>query len=347
MIPDDLSETQQKAIRSLAADYVTTPFSLEQIGGGRNSRIYRLAGTTGVAYAIKIYFRQEGDPRDRLGTEFKSLKFLWDNGLRNIPQPIQICREAEIALYEFVEGDKISPASIGESEIDAAIDFALSLQNLRVYPEARKLNPASEAFFSVEAIYQNIQQRLTRLIEGQKEQGREPALEQFLEQDLLPSMKQIAQQSQALTDWKAELPEEHRILSPSDFGFHNAIRRDRLVFVDFEYFGWDDPAKLISDFMLHPAMQLSDALARRFAEAVIGHLTRHFDMPLRTRVKAVYPLFGLKWCLICLNEFLPEHRMRRQFAAGSVRNWEHIRAEQLSKAKQILSRINCNEQFSY
>ena len=40
-----------------------------------------------------------------------------------------------------------------------------------------------------------------------------------------------------------------RALSPSDFGLHNALRGQdgQLRFVDFEYFGWDDPVKLVSD----------------------------------------------------------------------------------------------------
>ena len=56
---------------------------------------------------------------------------------------------------------------------------------------------------------------------------------------------------------EAELPVEQRTLSPSDFGFHNALRRPdgRVVFLDLEYFGWDDPAKMISDFLLHPALE--------------------------------------------------------------------------------------------
>ena len=36
------------------------------------------------------------------------------------------------------------------------------------------------------------------------------------------------------------------ILSPSDFGFHNIIIKDKkCYFIDFEYSGFDDPHKLI------------------------------------------------------------------------------------------------------
>ena len=45
-------------------------------------------------------------------------------------------------------------------------------------------------------------------------------------------------------------------MSPSDFGFHNALATPggRLVFIDFEYAGWDDPAKLANDFFCQPAV---------------------------------------------------------------------------------------------
>src|SRR5437868_5883904 len=104
MIPSDLSKLQQQTISDLATRYASTLRSLEPVGGGRNSRIYRLAGDSGPAYALKVYFRHPNDSRDRLGTEYDSLSLLWNNGVRNIPQPVEVCRDADIALYEFIEG---------------------------------------------------------------------------------------------------------------------------------------------------------------------------------------------------------------------------------------------------
>ena len=39
-----------------------------------------------------------------------------------------------------------------------------------------------------------------------------------------------------------------RCVSPSDFGFHNAIVRGsgEICFIDFEYAGWDDSAQVFS-----------------------------------------------------------------------------------------------------
>ena len=53
-------------------------------------------------------------------------------------------------------------------------------------------------------------------------------------------------------DFNMELEEDEKIISPSDFGLHNAkLGEDgKLAFFDFEYAGWDDPAKTIADFFL-------------------------------------------------------------------------------------------------
>ncbi len=344
MILDDLLTVQQETIAKLSSELVGTPFNIEHIGGGRNSRIYRLSGVNATSYVVKVYLREPGDSRDRLGTEFNSLTFLWQQGIHNIPRPMSSYPESGIALYEYIVGDKLFPESVTNSEVDAAVDFAAQLKMLTHEPAAALLNPASEAYFSIEAILNNIQRRLSRLSQDQIE----AMLVNFLERELLPTLDCVNSWISKRASRQQELPGESRVLSPSDFGFHNAIRRNQheIVFLDFEYFGWDDPAKLISDFLLHPAMNLNQALARRFACGIV----EKFQAPewLLEHVKTVYPLFGIKWCLICLNEFLPEHRRRRQFAAGAEQDWAIVYSQQLSKARQILQRINGEyEQFPY
>jgi hypothetical protein len=129
----------------------------------------------------------------------------------------------------------------------------------------------------------------------------------------------------------------YRTLSPSDFGFHNAIRnREKsLIFYDFEYFGWDDPVKLCSDFLLHPGMSLSDRATARFWSGVQAVFAG--DPDFRRRFDRSFPLFGLRWCMILLNEFLPEGLARRRYA-GQRRDNEEIRIAQLTKAHKMLSR---------
>ena len=77
-------------------------------------------------------------------------------------------------------------------------------------------------------------------------------------------------------DFAAELPQEWRSLVPSDFGFHNSLRRadGTLAFVDFEYFGWDDPVKLTADILLHPGQAARPPQRRRFRAAARAALWR-------------------------------------------------------------------------
>ena len=134
----------------------------------------------------------------------------------------------------------------------------------------------------------------------------------------------------------AELPQEWRSLVPSDFGFHNSLRRPdgALAFLDFEYFGWDDPVKLTADILLHPGRPLEPAQRQRFRRAA----TRLYggDPAFANRLSAYLPLFGLRWVLILLNEFIRE-RWQRRVLAGETGSWSDVKARQLAHAREFLA----------
>jgi hypothetical protein len=266
--------------------------TMDWVGGGGNSRIYRLS----AHHAGKSYFQPK-----RLEVEFPAMQFMWQHGIRCIPKPI--AADEQVAVYEFIEGTKPVPTA---ADIDAAVDFLNTLRGLT----GDGLPNAAEACFSVREIIANIESRFARLA------GTE-VIREF--QPLLNRVRQIP-----------DSPADERILSPSDFGFHNALRRPdgALVFLDFEYFGWDDPAKLVCDFLLHPAMDLPDDLKRRFYRGFVTNKN------LAKRVETVYPLFGLKWITIMLNEFLPDDLRRRRFAGSPADN-----VAQLEKARRMAARI--------
>ncbi len=137
------------------------------------------------------------------------------------------------------------------------------------------------------------------------------------------------------------LPVGSRTLLPADFGFHNAIRNadGTLVFIDFEYFGWDDPVKLAVEFDLHPGMVLSEALSVRWRRG-IGAV--YEDVPgFAERRTAFRPLFVFRWALIVLNEFLPERWARRQ-GAGET-DPDAARGRQLDKARMLLAKVNADD----
>jgi thiamine kinase-like enzyme len=140
---------------------------------------------------------------------------------------------------------------------------------------------------------------------------------------------------------------QERTLSPSDFGFHNAIKRPngQIVFIDFEYFGWDDPAKMISDYLLHPAQDLNEDLRQRFFDGCIDSFA---DWPgVSSRMDLVYPLCGLKWCLLLLNEFLPRYIETREHAHGANLDVANLQSEQLAKSRRMLARVKAGHEPPY
>jgi phosphotransferase family enzyme len=315
--------------------------SAQPLGGGRNSRVYALVCEDSTRYAAKLYFRDVSDDRDRLSVEFSALQFLLDNGVYCVPRPITKDSQYGCGIYEYVRGGKMPPEAVSRSDIDEAVQFLTVIDRLKSRAGSENLPAAAEAFFSAQGIVDNVAQRLERLSFVENASG---PLRSFLADEFAPAFREIAAWStssieRARRSVFAELPWEERTLSPSDFGFHNALRRETrgIVFLDFEYFGWDDPAKMLADFLLHPAMKLSQELKRRFAVGIFNGFAHHPH--LAARAESLYPLFGLKWCLILLNEFIPEHRLRRGFAGGGDLDAADVEAEQLCKARRMLESI--------
>ncbi len=63
---------------------------------------------------------------------------------------------------------------------------------------------------------------------------------------------------------------------------------------------------------------------------------------MAVEIAALRPLFGLCWCLILLNEFLPERWFRRAYADAGL-NHATAQARQLDKAEGMLRRMCAEE----
>lgn len=310
----------------------------EELGGGRNSRVFRVYLDSATSVAVKVYSRV-----DRLQTEFAALEFLWANGVHIVPQPLAANPELGCAAYQFIAGTRVHPSGVSHGDIDAAVSFLGTLRGLCIGSASRGLPPASEACFTFAQVFANIETRLHRLanLPDTGEPWRQ--LHGFLAKDLLPELAAVRRWigECGANLWSTPLAEAWKTLSPSDFGFHNALRQSggNLVFLDFEHFGWDDPAKMAADFLLHPheAMAISPALRARFHEKLVARFDRDGTW-LAERIRIALPLYGLKWCAILLNEFVPRDLARRRFAGCTGFSSEDLLLAQLEKARAMLHR---------
>jgi len=92
-----------------------------------------------------------------------------------------------------------------------------------------------------------------------------------------------------------------RCVSPSDFGFHNAIRTPQgIKFFDFEFAGWDDPVKAVADFDLQPRVPMGSRTR------VLSEALPQWNKGLAERYDVLFPILKLKWACIILSLLNPD-----------------------------------------
>lgn len=313
---------------------------LTPLAGGANNRVFRLDGGAGP-YLLKSYFRHPDDPRDRLGAEWAFARFAWDAGVRGLPEPLAADPAAGLGLFEFVPGRSLHGTTAGEPDVHDALRFFQDLS--RAKGHARDLPNASESCFSLSDHLATVERRVNRLRTLAVGGVVDAAAAGFVDAELAPAWRQVhtqAKQDAAAYALPLDRPLGHddRCPSPSDFGFHNALRAadGRLRFIDFEYAGWDDPAKLVCDFFCQPAVPAPSGAFEWFARGVAAAFAAP-EVHL-ARATLLLPVYRVKWVCILLNEFLPVGSNRRTFA-GSAAEQDARKANQLAKARAALAAV--------
>jgi hypothetical protein len=272
-------------------------FSLTPIPGGRNNRVWRLRAND-TDFLLKRYYWSENDQRDRMGHEWDFLRYLRSIGSTAAPEPLAADPESRFALLEFIHGATPAFAAMNAGRFSDA---------------GRALPVASEACFSLQEHIDTTARRIARLDQIVPEGELPTAAQAFVSGRLLPLWDRVRERIIETGGLERALAHEERCVSPSDFGFHNTLRTPggALRFVDFEYSGWDDPAKSIADFANQPDMLLDAHLGDIFRARALSL----FPDPgaLAARLAMLTPLYQVKWACICLNEFLPTGSARRAF----------------------------------
>jgi hypothetical protein len=311
----------------------TVGMEVAPVDGGGNNKVVAVHTKSGK-YLAKVYYSNPSDKRNRLNAEYSFLEYARKIGLECVPKPIFSSPKKNMGLYEFVQGRKLTAPELALQHITQAANFVRSLNER---PERDNALPtASEGCFSIEQHLLFTDMRVRKLLG-------------------LPVVSEIDRQALLFVGkldsvWKKlkdaivtrygsisiQLDAVDRCISPSDFGFHNALLRDtgEICFIDFEYAGWDDPAKMIGDFFSQPAIPVSLEHFDIFISEALDYSKNKTELAQRTRL--FLPMFQIKWCCIMLNEFLPDAARRRQFANPTSEPGQRKRL-QLEKAQQFFN----------
>ncbi len=337
-----LTQEQQAALRDMLSSIgLSGDPRLTPLAGGANNRAFRLdIGQS--RFLLKVYFRHSEDPRDRRSAEFMFSAFAWRNGIRCIPAPVASHPSASLGLYEFIDGRPVRRGEVGENFIVQALRFFVELNRHRDEPEAQHLPLASEACFSIAEHVACVDRRVERLSAECGSEGIDGEARAFIRSDLASlwgsardAILRSAQRREV--DIEAILNPDERCISPSDFGFHNALiaQDGDLRFIDFEYAGWDDPAKLVCDFYCQPAVPMPRDCWPGFVAGVSDAICPSGSSFQRATL--LLPAYRIKWACILLNDFLPSGQARRSFAGQDATPAPERKALQLAKARAALS----------
>lgn len=330
------SEQLTRAVAELLADagLDATGCETRAIKGGRNNRVFAVL-TRDERYVAKMYFADPADARPRLRVEYSFLSYAHGIGLRSVPRPIACCADKNIGVYEFVEGRKLDAAELTRDHVLAAARFIRSLNAESDRDLAAGLPTASAGGFSFAEHFSRIQRRVERVRAVSDETRVGAELRSFVA-EIDAALSDTRRRVLTATAGDGELEADDRCVSPSDFGFHNALVRESgdVCFIDFEYAGWDDPAKMAADFFSQPAIPVPFEHFTPFLGEALSYSANQSALAGRTRL--LLPAIQLEWCCILLNEFLPEAASRREFAAPLIERRERKRL-QLEKARRLFN----------
>ena len=284
---------------------------ISPIYGGSNNKVVSVQTQAGK-FLVKIYYRHPSDKRNRLAAEYSFLSYALNIGLNCIPKPIFCSHKNNMGLYEFIEGRKLASIELTRQHVMTAARF---IRELNTRPNRDETLPtASEGCFNIKQHFLIIDNRLNQLLGLPVESELEKQVHSFvgeIENTWRKLKEEISAGKHSIFE---ELRADDRCISPSDFGFHNALLKNTggICFIDFEYAGWDDPAKMVADFFLQPAVPVSLEHFDSFISEALDYSENKAE--LAKRANLLFPVFKIKWCCLMLNEFLPDAAKRRQFA---------------------------------
>ena len=275
---------------------------ITKIKKGRNNEVflYKEKKQKIIIKKYKFFFTTR---YDRFSTEKFFLEFLNKKKIRNVPKLIYSDTKEKINFLSYIDGRKVK--KVKKYQLKSCLQFIKKINYRTVYKNFR-FQKAADSCLSIHDHVQSCKTRITKLI---KKNTNNKNIENrkilsFLEKEIEPAFKKInleIDKKFSRSDKIKKINYKNMILSPSDFGFHNIIeKKNKLYFIDFEYAGWDDPIKLLCDFILNPDYTISNLNKNYFLDNFNLILEKKIFNPVKYRILVKFHF--LKWVCVILNQ---------------------------------------------
>jgi hypothetical protein len=295
-----LFNTSSKLIKNFNNWDQITKFFKEQVNRdaayqGRNNKSFNLIN--------KKIFVKQFDKSPNSKNFFKELKFsqfLNNNKCKNTPKILNFSKERKVIKYEYKKDYK---KNIYLKNLPKTI-----MDNFSFIKEINKMDYKSEKFNLATGFNKNLKDyknEVKKRIDVLKKTFFYKHNVRF--KNLI---KKIEVKYKLLLDIRYFNKEyffkkKETILSPCDFHFQNMVFNDRIYYIDFEYSGLDDPAKLYSIFYLQPEFNIDLDIFYKTVNKVLFFQNK--DNEIKKKIILLMPIIYLRWSLILLNEFLDKN----------------------------------------
>jgi thiamine kinase-like enzyme len=263
---------------------------------GINSKVYKFVSEN-KSFILKVYNNKNNS---RIKRELLFYRYLNKTRNQQVVKPINFDVNLNLAIYPFIEGVKIKRVS--NREIFQMANF---INNINKKKSKINLPIAVDGIQNRSDHLKLCEIKLKNLKSIKFKSNIEKKCKNFLNKKLIPKFKYLKKsykQNHNLYLLNLNLKKKKLIVSPSDFGFHNAIKlKNRLYIIDFEFAGLDDPIKLICDFLCQPDQFINNKQKKYFLEML--SLRGYSLEELKYYTEVYLPFHKIKWCCIILNIF--------------------------------------------
>ncbi len=284
-----------------------TNFKIKQINkieSNRNSEVFKLHDLSKKEYFLKVYpIRDQNNYSylNKIDREILALNLLKKIRINSIPSLIYFDKEFNFVMTSWITGK--AKKKIDDEFLFSLLNFIRKIHlNSKLLKNKFKLLPiAKDAVLNYDDIILDIKKRLS-LFKNNKNIIPKDVLNIILEVERLTNSQNYKNKNfLKKTNFKYHINLSKQILSPSDMGLHNCIYSNKVFnFYDFEYFGRDDPVKLLCDIILNPNTFIYFNLMNNFFKNYVALFN---DKNFLIRYRLTFRLHLLKWILIILKRF--------------------------------------------
>lgn len=233
---------------------------------------------------LKIY-RERKDTIIRMQREQNFIELSKVNLSESLPKIFLYCEENQFILFEY----------LGDSEPvnwDLYVSQSKKFLKQLMFIDSTNSVVASESAFTLNDFSSIIKQRLLTMKQLK------------LSQDGVEFIKLVEREFDLCRSVSLRPLDKVEILSPSDFGIHNAILDiDRYKFFDFEFAGRDSLWKLSCDYIAQP----NHSKIKNIETVLSALFSKKQLIENKESLYFIFHLTLLKWCLIILNSHLRNH----------------------------------------